>query len=68
MKNKVWILLILFFGSCTSEDYTATDMIVGGYGLNVVIIDSCEYLQAGLGYGQIFTHKGNCKHCKQQVR
>ena len=36
-------------------------------GFNIVVIDSCEYLQKsranGFGY---FAHKGNCRFCKER--
>ncbi len=37
---------------------------VGGWDVNVVIVDSCEYLYCGYGNYQMFTHKGNCRYCK----
>jgi hypothetical protein len=34
--------------------------------IEVVIIDSCEYLYGPWGNATVLTHKGNCKYCKQR--
>lgn len=34
--------------------------------LNVVLIDSCEYLYGPWGNGSVLTHKGNCKNKEHQ--
>ena len=33
--------------------------------LEIIIIDSCEYLYLVEGHAIVLTHKGNCKHCKK---
>lgn len=30
--------------------------------VSVVVIEDCEYLLIGVGYAQVFSHKGNCKN------
>lgn len=34
--------------------------------VEVITIDSCEYLFGRWGYASVLTHKGNCKFCKQR--
>lgn len=34
--------------------------------LEVVTIDSCEYLYGRWASASVLTHKGNCKFCKQR--
>lgn len=34
----------------------------------LVIIDSCEYIKSYTGAGgNVYTHKGNCKHCQHRL-
>ena len=35
-------------------------------GFRVCIIDSCEYIHMSNGNGAYYTHKGNCKFCKER--
>ena len=39
-------------------------------GFNIVVIDSCEYLEGSETYGYsgygYFAHKGNCRFCKER--
>ena len=35
-------------------------------GLRVSIIDSCEYIHYSCGWGPEYTHKGNCRFCKER--
>lgn len=35
-------------------------------GLEISIIDSCEYIHYSCGWGPEYTHKGNCKYCEQR--
>ena len=34
--------------------------------VEIVTIDSCEYLYGPWGGATVLTHKGNCKHCKNK--
>ena len=34
--------------------------------LRVSIIDSCEYIHYSCGWGPEYTHKGNCRFCKER--
>ncbi len=33
--------------------------------VEIVVVDSCEYLYGPWGNATVLTHKGNCKHCKK---
>ena len=36
-------------------------------GVNVVTVDSCEYIRCSTYYGYcIYNHKGNCRFCKER--
>ena len=35
-------------------------------GFRVCIIDSCEYILMSNGNGAYYTHKGNCRFCKER--
>ena len=35
-------------------------------GFRVCIIDSCEYIHMSNGNGAYYTHKGNCRFCKER--
>lgn len=63
MKKIVFIALTaLLLVGCKKTDKYYDEKIPNGY--HVVVIDSCEYINAGYGYGQF--HKGNCKYCEQR--
>jgi hypothetical protein len=62
--KKLIILITLIITSCsfpTKKDYNKETI----NNIDIVIIDSCEYLLGGIGYSQMITHKGNCKNCKK---
>ncbi len=44
----------------TPTEYTTSD------GKEVCVIDSCEYITYSNGHGQHYTHKGNCRFCKER--
>ena len=33
---------------------------------NIIIIDSCEYINRGVYGGAVLVHKGNCKFCAER--
>ncbi len=65
------LLAVVILQSCKSRtnipvsetNYILTEM---GGRVNVVIIDSCEYLFYEDGYRMVLTHKGNCKFCAKR--
>ena len=74
MKIKCLILLGVIFTSCvpqtesnkkvTTEDLVSQD--IKNHGIQILTIDSCEYVWVKNGYGAGLTHKGNCKFCKKE--
>ena len=59
------LLLAAVFSSCETPN---AETVESGDGYNVILIDSCEYIEvkgmvgASNGYYSI-AHKGNCKFC-----
>lgn len=37
-------------------------------GVQILTIDSCEYVWCKNGYGAGLTHKGNCKFCAERIK
>jgi len=70
MKILLSFLLLLCCSSCADNvtEELPNEGTLNGYPIYVQIVDSCEYLVAGWGNVQVITHKGNCKHCRQQGR
>lgn len=70
MKNKLPLsafFIVLLLSGCNEEEYRVpNDKSDKGFIYHVDVIDSCEYISAGTGYGWAFTHKGNCKFCKNR--
>jgi len=63
METKIFILILsLCFFSCINHD---KEIIRGHkfFNYEIVIIDSCEYIQASNNSSPI--HKQNCKNCKK---
>jgi len=65
---------ICCFSSCDSykpnTPTSNTNYKVGGYFKNIQIveIDSCQYLWGDWGNATVLTHKGNCKHCEYSFK
>ena len=64
--KKLLVISLLAIVGCTEQPsknnrYTVYDHTTP---IEIVIIDSCEYLYAPWGNATVLTHKGNCKHCK----
>jgi len=69
MKKLLFILLSLFFVACTYESGTPLKSTVKIAGtLEIIEIDSCEYIRYWDGYRGSVAHKGNCKYCTQRFR
>lgn len=62
------LLAVVFFIRCGNEITAQENNIeqsIDYHGYNLIIIDSCEYFEAG-GVPRdwtVLTHKGNCKFC-----
>ena len=70
MKKLIYIILSLLLISCTEPNVPKTSTqynIIKNYTpLDLVIIDSCEYLFGEWGNATVLTHKGNCKNHKNK--
>jgi hypothetical protein len=63
--KKILLLALasVFMISCDQNvERKYTDFVVHGVPLDIVIIDSCEYI---VGY-HVMAHKGNCKFCAER--
>lgn len=67
VTKAFFILLVMCcFFSCTRGDKLKNINKFEKY--DVVVIDSCEYIQWGISYGYLnITHKGNCKYCAERA-
>lgn len=66
MKKIIFLSLILISCSEPNVPKTSTQYkIIGDSNpLDLVVIDSCEYLLGQWGSATVLTHKGNCKNHK----
>ncbi len=73
-KNILIIALLSIFCSCSNQGdsdkpkritYPVTE---GSSNVDLVIIDSCEYLFGAWGNATVLTHKGNCKNCRGIIK
>lgn len=63
MKKLLLLALPLMIVGCErimETDYHTKE------GFRVCIIDSCEYIHMSNGNGAYYTHKGNCRFCKER--
>ena len=63
MKKLLLLALPLMMVGCErvmETDYHTKE------GFRVCIIDSCEYIHMSNGNGAYYTHKGNCRFCKER--
>lgn len=44
------------------------DNVVKNQGIQILTIDSCEYVWVKNGNGAGLTHKGNCKYCAERAK
>jgi hypothetical protein len=64
MKKILLALTALMIVGCDDE-YVKTEYYTSE-GLRVSVIDSCEYIHYSCGWGPEYTHKGNCRFCKER--
>ncbi len=66
--KKLLVISLLAIGCSqpSNVDRQKTTYIVRSNELpvEIVVVDSCEYLYGPWGNATVLTHKGNCKHCK----
>lgn len=64
--KKLTLITLVFLSACTESNVEKkkTTYIVrdSEAAVEVVIIDSCEYLYGPWGNATVLTHKGNCKN------
>lgn len=67
MKNLITVFtmaMMVVLSSCNNNVETkTTTLFVDGSGVEVLIIDSCEYIKIKGGNASWGSHKGNCKFC-----
>lgn len=78
MKKLILICILLstVFYSCSrhrgglevEESSLFDDYVVVNQGVQVLVIDSCEYVWCKNGYGAGIAHKGNCKFCIERLK
>jgi len=68
MKKLLVISLLAIVGcsDVSNVEKKKTTYVIKDYEntVEIVVIDSCEYLYGPWGNATVLTHKGNCKHCK----
>jgi len=69
MKQLVIFSLLVMFGCASNNDQTKhtehqIDWSYGHRTVEVITIDSCEYIYGPWGNATVLTHKGNCKNHK----
>lgn len=61
MKKIILALVTLMMMGCDDKPSVNVD------GVNVVTIDSCEYISCPTCYGYpVYSHKGNCRFCAER--
>jgi hypothetical protein len=78
IKNGLKVLLVaVIFSSCEPIDNSqhgkveaknVNDYEVTNEGVQILTIDSCQYVWCKNGYGAGITHKGNCKYCAVRAK
>lgn len=63
--KKLLLLALTALVMVGCEESIETDYYTSE-GLRVSIIDSCEYIHYSCGWGPEYTHKGNCRFCKER--
>lgn len=70
MRKLLLILTALALYSCQEPNVVKekTEYVVrtGGYNVQIIVMDSCEYLYGDWGNATVLTHKGNCKNHKNK--
>ena len=64
MKKIFLFLTVIFLSGCSINNSEIINHSVKDLGLNIMIIDDCEYLYGIVSNVAILTHKGNCKNHK----
>jgi len=68
MKKLITILLLTSLIACENSSNVNRQSTgiqlnyFGGYELEIVVLDSCQYYYRGSGESALLTHKGNCNN------
>jgi hypothetical protein len=65
MKKLFIAAILLTLASCdkTNVEKVSSNYILGEHPpIEIVTIDSCQYLYGGWGHATVLTHKGNCNN------
>ena len=64
------LLVAVIFCSCEGnvEQKSTAYRLSGGDAVEIVIIDSCEYIKTNSGNATWGSHKGNCKFCAKRSK
>ena len=65
MKKIILLALTALVMTGCGTNNTETKAI-SGYDIDVIEIDSCEYIISHVYYGQVIIHKQNCRFCKER--
>lgn len=70
LNNRTIIMLLMLLSitlfSCeTTVKVEETTDIIDGVPVQIITIDSCEYIYIAYGKSSWGSHKGNCKFCKK---
>lgn len=84
MKNKILnykatltytslLLIAVIFYSCGTESNNQQNKVEAirvdaNWGVQILTVDSCEYVWRKNGYAAGLTHKGNCKYCVERSK
>lgn len=71
MSKLLTISLLITLFSCEKEktqelEYKEVSKTLGGEGIKILEIDSCEYVLHSVDFGYSICHKGNCKFCTRR--
>lgn len=70
MKKTIILFISILFAGCETKNTTVinTDYKINGRQLELIIIDSCEYIgNVNNTQSDFLTHKGNCTFCKKRA-
>lgn len=68
--KPLMLIVVILLSACSRQNIKRekTQYVIrnGESSLEILIIDSCEYLYGPLGNTTFLTHKGNCRYCKRR--
>jgi hypothetical protein len=65
----VLLVAVIFYGCEGNVEQKSTPYrLSGGVDVQIVVIDSCEYIKINGGNATWGSHKGNCKFCAERSK